>query len=150
MSNKQFGMTTLSLARDLKQNNQTRLHRLTVNRIARGIDQARGHEDQQVALAAHRRLAAEEAAGNRDVAEEWNLVVDLLHVFADQPAKNDSLAIPDHNAGDHIAGGKQWLLDVVGNRNDIVTRRQGNRRTVVDKSQEIRDLRNERQADRIT
>src|SRR5579862_6163891 len=66
-------------------------HRRAVDRIACGIDEPCGYEDEQVALGALRDLAAEEAADHGYIAEERHLVIDLLQLFRHQPAENDCL-----------------------------------------------------------
>ena len=108
-----------------------------MNRIARGVDQTSGDEYQQVALVSDGHLGTEQPPDTRQVAEEGNLVVNLFHIVTDQSAEDHRLTIPNHDTGHHIAGGKERLLDVVGHRNDVVARGQGNLGAVVDESKEI-------------
>src|ERR1043166_6633870 len=92
-------MTTSSVACVPEENNPYRLlDRLTVNWVSCGVDPARGHEDQQVALVGPGGLAAEQAACDRNVAEERNLIVEFLNVLTDQSAQHDRLTVPDHDA----------------------------------------------------
>src|ERR1043166_1297131 len=143
-------MTTSSVACVPAENNPYGLlDRLTVNWISRGVDQARGYEDQQIALIAHGGLAAEQAACDRNVTEKRNLIVEFLDVLTDQSAQHDRLTVPDHDARREITAGEQWLLDVVKGRYHVVTRGDRNRAAVVDESKEFRHLGDKLQVDGV-
>src|ERR1039457_4320732 len=120
--------------------------RSAMSRIARGIDQPGGHKDQQVAFVSHGGLGAEQASDHRNVAEERNFIINLLQLLRDKTAQDDRLTVPNNNAGDQIAGGKQGLLDVVGSSDAT----QVDGVTVVDESKEICDLGDEGQGDCVT
>jgi hypothetical protein len=117
-----------------------------MNRIARRVNQPRGHEDQQVAFVSHGGLGAEQAPDHRNVAEERNFIINLRELLRDKTAQNDRLTVPNYDAGDQVAGGKQRLLDVVGSRDGA----QVDGVPIVNESKEIRDLGDEGQADRVT
>src|ERR1017187_2205596 len=114
-----------------------------MNRIARRIDQPRGHEDQQVSLISHGGLGAEQTTDHRNVAEERNFIINLLQLLRDKTAQDDRLTVPNNNTGDQIAGGKQRLLDVVGSSDAT----QVDGVTVVEESKKIRNLRDKGQGD---
>src|ERR1035437_10392198 len=64
--------------------------RSAMNRIARRVNQPRGHEDQQVAFVSHGGLGAEQASDHRNVAEERNFIINLLQLLRDKTAQNRS------------------------------------------------------------
>ena len=117
-----------------------------MNRIACGIDQPRGDENEQIGLISLGGLGLEQSSDQRNVAEKRNFIINLLQLLRDKTAQDDRLTVPNYDAGDQIAGGKQRLLDVVGSSDGT----QVDGVTVVDESKEIRNLGDEGQTDRIS
>ncbi len=76
-----------------------------MNGIASGVDQPRGDEDEQigacfrwVVLLRNRRPTIGMSP------RKGNFIINLLQLFRDETAQDDRLTVPNHDAGDQIAG----------------------------------------------
>ena len=81
-----------------------------VNPVASRIDDGRRNEDDQTGLLALGRLATEQASHERNIAQNWKLVLGLGALVQKQSAEDDRLAIPYNCAGHHLAKpeNRQW------------------------------------------
>ena len=84
-----------------------------IHRLAAGINQPRGDEDDQVSFDVLIDIGAEEAADDRNVANDRRAIFGLLHVFAHQTTEHDGLAVPDAHARRDFAGAEDRLVDDV-------------------------------------
>ena len=78
--------------------------------LALGVHQAGGDEDDEIFFDFLVHIGAEEASGERDVAEDRDFVVDFLHILADESAEGDSLAVPDADTRGDFANGEDGLV----------------------------------------
>ena len=67
--------------------------------LAGCIQKAGRHKDDEVLFDFLIHTRAEQATRQRDVAKEWHLIINLLHILADQAAHGHGLAIPNAHAG---------------------------------------------------
>src|ERR1051325_2244284 len=67
------------------------------------VDDSGGDKDHQVLFLGRAGFAAEEPAYQRQVAQHRHLVFNLGHVFGDQAAQHDGLAVPNNHAGGHLS-----------------------------------------------
>src|SRR5258706_3633852 len=105
-----------------------------MNLVAGRIDQLGMNENQQIALAANMRFGTPQPANERKVAEERHFIVELLHIFTNQTAQHNCLAVPDDNACRQVTAGEQRLLDVVLGGDDVTARSDGNWAAIVDEA----------------
>ena len=73
-----------------------------MNRIACGIDQPRGDENEQIGLISLGGLGLEQSSDQRNVAEKRNFIINLLQLLRDKTAQDDRLTVPNYDAGDQI------------------------------------------------
>ena len=86
---------------------------IQTNRPAFRIHQARRDKDDEVALDFLIDIGAEKTPGQRNVTQDRDLVLNLLHIFADQSTQRHGLTIPNAYAGGHFARRKNRLIDYV-------------------------------------
>ena len=63
-------------------------------------------------------VGAEEAAHDRDVANDRRAILGFLHVLAHQAAEHHGLTVPHAHTRGHFAGTKDGLVDDVGSELD--------------------------------